>query len=55
MPEGAPVNVHILKMIGLFEKLDQLGFKMPLELKENLILQSLSPSISSFIINYNMN
>ncbi|XP_057996544.1 uncharacterized protein LOC131175879 [Hevea brasiliensis] len=55
MTEGSSVNVHVLKMIGYIEKLGQLGFVMDHELSIDLVLQSLPPSFSQFIMNFNMN
>ncbi|XP_021665213.2 uncharacterized protein LOC110653749 [Hevea brasiliensis] len=55
MIEGSSVNVHILKMIGYIKKLDQLGFVMDHKLSIDLVLQSLPPSLSQFIMNFNMN
>jgi hypothetical protein len=40
MIEGSLINNHVLRMIGYFRKLDQLGFVMDHELSVDLILQS---------------
>ncbi|KAL8132005.1 hypothetical protein AgCh_007768 [Apium graveolens] len=41
MSEGSSVNDHVLKMINLIERLEQLGFAMDGELSQDLVLQSL--------------
>nr|XP_027099010.1 uncharacterized protein LOC113718292 [Coffea arabica] len=53
--EGTPVAPYVLKIIGLIEKLAELGFKMDQELNVDLVLQSLSDSFSQFVMNYQMN
>ncbi|XP_027182329.1 uncharacterized protein LOC113780754 [Coffea eugenioides] len=55
MAEGAPVAPHVLKIIGLIEKLAELGFKMDQELNVDLVLQFLPDSFSQFVMNYQMN
>ena len=45
----------MLKMNNLIEKLARLGFLMDYELSVDLVLQSLPPNISQFMLNYNMN
>ena len=45
----------MLKMINLIEKLARLSFLMDHELSVDLVLQSLPPSFSQFVLNYNMN
>ena len=40
MIKGSLINNHMLRMIGYFRKLDQLGFVMDHELSVDLILQS---------------
>ena len=55
MSEGSPVGPHVLEMINLIKKLARLGFLMDHELSVDLVLQSLPPSFSQFILNYNMN
>nr|XP_027100399.1 uncharacterized protein LOC113719387 [Coffea arabica] len=52
MAEGAPVAPHVLKIIGLIEKLAELGFKMDQELNVDLVLQSLPDSFSQFVMNF---
>ena len=51
---GAPVHQHGLKMIGLIEQIQDLGFALDAELAQDLLLSSLDDSFSQFIMNYNM-
>ena len=44
MKEGDSVQIHVLKMIDLIERLAQLGFVMDHELSVDLVLQSLPTS-----------
>ena len=53
--EGSPVGPHVLKMIGYIERLGNLGFVMDNDLYVDLVLSSLPPSFSNFIVNFNMN
>ncbi|XP_057771012.1 uncharacterized protein LOC130990796 [Salvia miltiorrhiza] len=53
--EGSSVSDHVLKMIGLIERLTSIGTILPATVSVNLILQSLSASFESFIVNFNMN
>src|SRR5207237_5924295 len=55
MVEGASVSSHVIKMIGYIENLERLGFPYNQDLAIDIILRSLPPSYSSFIMNYNMN
>ncbi|XP_061341791.1 uncharacterized protein LOC133288111 [Gastrolobium bilobum] len=55
MAESMAVGPHILKMIGLIEKLPSLGFIMDHELSVDLVLQSLPSSYNGFVVNYHMN
>ena len=54
MPEGSSVEAHVLKMIGLIERMASLGFTFTPGLDIDLILQSLPKSFSSFVMQYNM-
>jgi gag-polypeptide of LTR copia-type len=54
MTERASVSAHVQKLMGLMEQLGKLGSTMDLQLSTNLILHSLPPSFSMFIMNYNM-
>ena len=49
------MSTHVLKMIGLIERLEALGFKMDKDLSIDLVLQSLPESFKAFIMNFNMN
>ena len=51
---GSSVATHVLKMIGLIEKLEKLGFMLHHQLSVDLILQSLPPSFSNFVMNFNL-
>ena len=49
------VGLHVLKMIGLTEKIASLGFIMDHELSIDLVLQSLPYLFNDFVVNYYMN
>jgi hypothetical protein len=53
--EGSPVSPHIIKIMGYIETLDKLGCELKDDLATDVILQSLSVSYGSFIINFHMN
>ena len=55
MIERSSVQDHVLKVIDLITRLDQLGFVMDGELSQDLILQSLPESFAQFVVNYHMN
>nr|XP_034570762.1 uncharacterized protein LOC117835520 [Setaria viridis] len=55
LAEGAPVNPHVIKMIGYIESLQRLGFPLDNDLATDVILQSLPASFEPFILNYHMN
>ena len=55
MTEGNSIWKHGLKILGLIERLGNLGFVMDHELSVDLILQSLPNSSGNFVMNYNMN
>ena len=55
MKEDESVQIHVLKMIDLIERLGQLGFVMDHELSVDLVLQSLPNSYAQFVLNFNMN
>ena len=54
MEVGSSVATHVLKMIGLIEKLEKLGFMLHHQLRFDLILQSLPLSFSNFVMNFNL-
>ncbi|KAG6427691.1 hypothetical protein SASPL_111937 [Salvia splendens] len=53
--DGCKVSEHVLKMIGLIERLASIGTVLPANVSTNLILQSLPSSFENFIVNFNMN
>ncbi|KAG6415681.1 hypothetical protein SASPL_123095 [Salvia splendens] len=53
--DGSKVSEHVLKMIGLIERLASIGTVLPANISTNLILQSLPSSFENFIVNFNMN
>src|SRR5664279_276199 len=55
MAQGISVSVHVLKMKGYVDQLERLGFPISQELATDFILNSLTSSYDSFVLNYNMN
>ena len=55
MAAGSSVSVHVLKMKGYIDQLERLGFPISQELATDFILNSLTSSFDSFVLNYNMN
>ena len=55
MATGSSVSVHVLKMKGYVDQLERLGFPISQELATDFILNSLTSSYDSFVLNYNMN
>ena len=55
MSEGTPVKDHMIKMIGLFNKLGDLGADIDWETQNNMVLETLPPSFNHFKLNYSMN
>ncbi|XP_017982337.1 PREDICTED: uncharacterized protein LOC108663255 [Theobroma cacao] len=55
MVEGNFVRPNVMKMIGLIERLGQLGLAMDHELRIYLVLQSLPDSSGQFVLNFHMN
>ncbi|KAG6421048.1 hypothetical protein SASPL_117597 [Salvia splendens] len=53
--DGSKVSEHVLKMIGLIERLASIGMVLPENVSTNLILQSLLSSFENFIVNFNVN
>jgi hypothetical protein len=53
--EGSPVSPHVIKMMGYIETLTKLGCEIKDDLSTDVILQSLSTSYDSFIMNLHMN
>jgi hypothetical protein len=54
LAEGAPVEPHVIKMVGHTQRLEKLGFPIGPELATDFILASLPPSYGNFISNYHM-
>jgi len=54
MEEHSSVGEHAIKMSGYTRRLEELGCKIPDELKTDRVLQSLPPSYKGFVLNYNM-
>ncbi|XP_042444019.1 uncharacterized protein LOC122029135 [Zingiber officinale] len=55
LEERNQVGSHILKMIRYIERLESLGSKLDQDLAIDLLLSSLPPSFSQFVLNLNMN
>ena len=55
MSEGTPVRDHMIKMIGLFNELGDLGVDVDWETQNNMVLETLPPSFNHFKLNYSMN
>ncbi|XP_031127510.1 uncharacterized protein LOC116029601 [Ipomoea triloba] len=55
LQEGGNVGDHVLNVIGLLERLEELNIFLDSELEVDLILQSLPDSFGPFIMNFHMN
>ena len=55
MSKGTSVRDHIIKMMGLFNELSDLGADIYWETKNNMVLKTLPPSFNHFKLNYSMN
>ena len=55
MAESSSIQTHVLKMIEWIERLVVLGVDLLVEMRTNLILQSLPYPFYEFIVNFNMN
>ena len=55
LAEGSPVSPQVIKMIGYIESLRKLGSTLEDGLATDVILQSLSTSYETFIMNFYMN
>ena len=55
MSEGTPVRDHMIKMIGLFNELGDLGADIDWERQNNMVLETLPSSFNHFKLNYSMN
>ena len=54
MEENSSVSEHILKMSGYYNHLNQLGVELPDDCVIDRVLQSLPPSYTGFMMDYNM-
>jgi hypothetical protein len=52
---GSPINPHVIKMMSYIKTLTKLGYEIKDDLTTDVILQSLSTSYESFIMNFHMN
>ena len=55
MVDRPPIGEHVLKLLSYHDNLTKLGFDIKDELMYDIILQSLMPSYSSFVLNHLMN
>ena len=55
MFKGTLVRDHMIKMIGLFNELGDLGADFDGETQNNMVLETLPPSFNHFKLNYSMN
>jgi hypothetical protein len=55
LAEGNLGSPHVIKMMGYIETLTKLGCEIKDNLATDVILQSLSASFESFIMNFHMN
>ena len=55
MFEGTLVRDHMIKMIGLFNELGDLGVDIDWETQNNMVLETLLPSFNHFKLNHSMN
>ncbi|CAH9082213.1 unnamed protein product [Cuscuta europaea] len=55
LQEGGNVSEHVLKMIGIIERVATTGIKFEDRVSAAIILYSLPSSFTNFIVNYNLN
>ena len=55
MSDRESVSTHGVRFLGLLKRLSDLGFPIPDEMAVDLLLNSLPPSWSRFVMNYNLN
>jgi hypothetical protein len=55
LAEGSPVSPHMIKMMDYLKTLDKLDCELKDDLTNDVILQLLSVSYESFIMNFHMN
>ena len=54
MEENSSTSEHVLRMFGYHNHLTQLGVNLPDDCVIDRVLQSLPPSYTGFVMNYNM-
>src|SRR5215216_1580675 len=54
MEENSSTSEHVLRMSEYYNRLNQVGVKLPDKIVIDRILQSLSPSYWNYVMNYNM-
>src|SRR3954466_15419220 len=52
MPEGSSLSEHMIKLVGYAQRLNALGFVIPMTLGTDILLASLPPFYNGFIMNY---
>ena len=55
MFEDTQVRDHMIKMIGPFNELGDLGADINWEAQNNMVLETMPPSFNHFKLNYSMN
>ena len=55
MSEGTLVRDHMIKMIGLFNALGDIGADIDWETQNNMVLKTLTNSFNYFKLNFSMN
>ena len=55
MSKGTSVRGHIIKMIGLFNEVRDIGVEIDWETRNNMVLETLPPSFNHFKLNYSIN
>src|SRR6266536_4375737 len=54
MEENSSTSEHVLRMSDYYNRLNQVGVKLPDKIVIKRVLQSLSPSYWNYVMNYNM-
>jgi hypothetical protein len=54
MAEGSSISAHVIKLQGYIQRLEALGVPFPVDFGTDMILKSLPPSFTGFVMNYNM-
>ena len=55
MSEGTSVRDHMIKLIGLFNALGDIGADIDWETQNNMVLKTLTHSFNYFKLNFSMN